>query len=152
MAGDRDWSTEPGREEHGITFGAPPGGPGPEPPPPTFTSGPAPFVSGAAVNRIRSHPEGTTIFLLGLASVLLCPLIGPLAWSMGNKAMGEVRYSGYRFRNAGLIRAGRLLGAFATCLIVVYVLLVLAVFSARSDQALPATGRVAAVSATGSTS
>ena len=81
---------------------------------------------------VRQHPEGTTILVLGILSIVICPLIGPLAWSMGNKAMAQVRFSGYQFSNAGFIKAGRILGAVATLLMVFYVVLVLALLSSGS--------------------
>lgn len=112
--GGPSFPTEPGRDDFGITFGAPSGPPPMDPGPIDYTTGPAPFISGPDTNRLRSHGEGTTILVLGIVSVVFCPLVGPLAWSMGNKAMADVRFSGYVFRNAGFIRAGRLLGAVAS--------------------------------------
>lgn len=87
------------------------------------------------VRGIKTHPEGTTILVLGILSFVICPLIGPLAWSMGNKAMAEVRYSGYRISNAGIIRAGRILGAISTVLMLLVLAAYLLVFcAARSNS------------------
>nr|MBP7631410.1 hypothetical protein [Acidimicrobiales bacterium] len=100
-----DWSNVPGYNDYGISFGVP--ADQMQPPPPTTAPG---MIEGAYVpptngsagpfNRprspVRQHPEGTTILVLGILSIVICPLIGPLAWSMGNKAMAQVRFSGYQ--------------------------------------------------------
>ena len=136
-----DGSSVPGYNDYGISFNVP--ADQMQPPPPTTAPG---MIEGAYVpptngsagplhrprSPVRQHPEGTTILVLGILSIVICPLIGPLAWSMGNKAMAQVRFSGYQFSNAGFIKAGRILGAVATLLMVFYVVLVLALLSSGS--------------------
>ena len=36
------------------------------------------------------HPQGTTILVLGILSLVVCGILGPFAWSMGNKALREI--------------------------------------------------------------
>ncbi|MBK6857760.1 MAG: hypothetical protein IPG97_14755 [Microthrixaceae bacterium] len=134
-------SDDPGYTDYGISFNVP----AEEmyrPPLARPTGGP-PIHAGVAapayVRKVKAHPEGTTILVLGILSIVVCPLIGPLAWSMGNKAMSQVRFSGYTYSNAGFIRAGRLLAIIATCLIVLWVIAVLVIASNISANGPPTT-------------
>ena len=66
-------------------WGAPP------PPPPSSTNTPGhiapnPYGWGGVP---REHPNGTTILVLGILSLVFCGLCGPFAWVMGNTAMRE---------------------------------------------------------------
>lgn len=74
-----------------------------------------------------THPNGTTILVLGILSLVVCSLIGPFAWSMGNRALREIDGSGYVYENRGMVQAGRICGIVSTCLILavigLYVLL-----------------------------
>lgn len=137
-----------GDERYGITFGSPQAGPPPGAPPLEYTTGPGSLMGPAATNRLRTHAEGTTILVLGIVSVVICPLVGPLALSMGNKAMADVRHSGYVFRNAGIIRAGRLLGFVATALLVLGVLVFTLAFCSalNSDSSDTPSGQVRSTS------
>ena len=36
--------------------------------------------------RSAEHPQGTTILVLGILSIVVCGLLAPVAWGMGNKA------------------------------------------------------------------
>ena len=37
------------------------------------------------------HPQGTTILVLGILSLVVCGILGPIAWSMGSKALPRDR-------------------------------------------------------------
>jgi small-conductance mechanosensitive channel len=75
----------------------------------------------------RDHPQGTTIFVLGLLGILLCQLLGPFAWAMGSRARSEMKASGAVYSNGGLITAGWIMGIVSTCLFAVTVVMVVAV-------------------------
>ncbi|MET7459515.1 DUF4190 domain-containing protein [Nonomuraea sp. NPDC005501] len=64
----------------------------------------------------QTHPNGTTILVLGILSLVVCGLLGPFAWVMGNKALREIDGSGYYFENRGMVQAGRICGIVSTCL------------------------------------
>lgn len=85
----------------------------------------------------RDHPQGLTILVVGILSIVLCPLLGPFAWTMGNKAMREIRFSGYHVPNAGLIKAGRILGIIASVLMVAWAALVVLLVG-RAIETVPA--------------
>jgi uncharacterized BrkB/YihY/UPF0761 family membrane protein len=75
------------------------------------------------------HPQGTTVLVLGILSLVVCGILGPFAWSMGNKALREIDAAppGY-FRNRGNVSAGRICGIVATILLIVAVLVIILVF------------------------
>lgn len=60
--------------------------------------------------------KGTTIFILGLLSLLLCQLLGPVALIMGNSYVRDCHLRG--IEPSGLGQAGRILGMVSTGLMV----------------------------------
>lgn len=71
------------------------------------------------------HPQGTTVLVLGILSLVVCGVLGPFAWSMGNRALREIDAAppGY-FRNRGNVSAGRICGIVATILLIVSVVVI----------------------------
>ncbi|MFG2074376.1 DUF4190 domain-containing protein [Nonomuraea maritima] len=65
----------------------------------------------------QSHPNGTTILVLGILSLVICSFLGPFAWVMGTKALRQIDSSGYVFDNRGQVQAGRICGIIATVLL-----------------------------------
>ncbi|QYC42563.1 hypothetical protein Nocox_24800 [Nonomuraea coxensis DSM 45129] len=72
----------------------------------------------------HNHPNGTTILVLGILSLVVCTFIGPFAWSMGNRALREIDESGYVFANRGHVQAGRICGIISTVLFALTLLFV----------------------------
>ena len=70
------------------------------------------------------HPQTTTILILGICGLVLCQVLGPFAWSMGNKAMREIDASGGQLGGRDTVNVGRILGMVATALLVLGVLAV----------------------------
>ena len=64
------------------------------------------------------HPQGTTILVLGILGLVVCSILAPVAWYMGNNAMKEVEANPGRYANAQNIKIGRILGMIGTALIV----------------------------------
>jgi len=54
--------------------------------------------------------SATPALVLGILSVVLCPLCGPIAWALGRKAEQEVDASGGGLDGRGLATAGKILG------------------------------------------
>jgi len=69
----------------------------------------------------QTHPNGTSILVLGILSLVICMFIGPFAWHMGTKALREIDSSGYFYENRGMIQAGRICGIVSTCLMLAVV-------------------------------
>lgn len=71
--------------------------------------------------RPPDHPEAITVLVLGILSLVVCPIIGPFAWSKGNKAREEIEASGRTIGGHGVVQAGRICGIVATVFISLYV-------------------------------
>ncbi len=81
----------------------------PAPPPPPY--GPPPM----------NHPRTTTVLVLGILSLVVCGVLGPFAWSMGNRALREIDASQLTAQPLGgreTVNVGRILGIVATVLLV----------------------------------
>lgn len=67
-----------------------------------------------------SYPEqsqAATVLVLGILSIVLCQILGPIAWKLGAdelKAIAEGRRSP---ESLGLAQAGRICGIVGTCLL-----------------------------------
>ncbi len=68
------------------------------------------------------HPQATTVLVLGILGLVLCQVLGPFAWSMGNKAQKEIQASPGAYSGEGEINAGRILGIISTALLALTVL------------------------------
>jgi hypothetical protein len=66
------------------------------------------------------HPQGTTVLILGILGIVACQILGPFAWSMGNKALEEIDRDPLRYSNRSNVNTGRILGIVATVLLGVY--------------------------------
>jgi hypothetical protein len=110
----------------------PPGGPYPaygRQPPPGYTP-----YSPYGGSGIRSHPQGTTILVLGILSLVICSILGPVAWSMGQKAMREIDADpGTNYTNRSSVNAGRICGIIASCLLVVGIIVGITIAAAGTS-------------------
>lgn len=75
---------------------------------------------------MQEHPQGTTVLILGILSLVICQILGPFAWSMGNKALKEIDSSGVPVSNQSSIQAGRICGIIASVLLIFTLLAVIA--------------------------
>ncbi|MGW4802239.1 DUF4190 domain-containing protein [Nonomuraea sp. NPDC004297] len=66
----------------------------------------------------QSHPNGTTILVLGILSLVVCTFIGPFAWSMGNRALREIDESGRHYDNRSQVQAGRVCGIIGSVMLI----------------------------------
>ncbi|MBI4936034.1 MAG: DUF4190 domain-containing protein [Actinobacteria bacterium] len=88
--------------------------------------------------QYAEHPQGSTILVLGILSLVVCAVLGPIAWSMGNKAIREMdAQPTVQFANRGNVTAGRICGIISTVLIglglVVFVIAIVAVAAGSSS-------------------
>ncbi|MGB8858441.1 MAG: DUF4190 domain-containing protein [Ilumatobacteraceae bacterium] len=98
----------------------PPGWGTPPPPPPGARPpghiAPSPYGWGGPP---RDHPNGTTILVLGILSIVACGVCGPFAWVMGNNALREMDgQPGVNWGNRGNVTAGRVCGIIGSCLLI----------------------------------
>jgi hypothetical protein len=67
--------------------------------------------------------NGVIILILGILSIAICGLLGPIAWVMGNQSMKDIRMGVMDPREEGLVNAGRIIGMIVTILICLGVVL-----------------------------
>ena len=72
-----------------------------------------------------AYPESsqaTTVLVLGIIGIVLCQLLGPFAWVMGNRELEAIDAGRRPPENRGTANAGKILGIIATVLLAVGVL------------------------------
>jgi hypothetical protein len=83
----------------------------------------------------REHPQGTTVLILGILSLVVCGLLGPFAWSMGHNALREIDANPSAYSNRGLVLAGYICGIIASCLLILMaVVVVVALLAAAAGS------------------
>ena len=91
------------------SFPPPPGAPPPDVPPP-------------------QAPGAAAALVLGILSIVICPLCGPFAWSLGRKGEQAADAAGGSLGGRGVATAGKILGMIGTFfLLLLIVLLVLSI-------------------------
>jgi len=65
--------------------------------------------------------------VLGICSLVLCQVLGPFAWVMGNKAVREIDASQGQLSGRDTANIGRILGIVSTVLLVVAILALVAI-------------------------
>ena len=91
----------------------------PPPPPPPYQSPYGGYSGG------YEHPQGTTILVLGILSLVVCQLLGPVAWVMGNNAIAEIDRNPSAYTNRGTVQAGRICGIVASAIMILTVVVIL---------------------------
>ncbi len=88
---------------------------------PGFTPPPGPVSPGQygyqPVYSAPKHPQATTVLVLGILGLVLCQLLGPFAWHMGNKAKREIDANPAAFSGEGEVNAGRIMGIIGTAIL-----------------------------------
>ncbi|WCO66190.1 DUF4190 domain-containing protein [Iamia majanohamensis] len=67
------------------------------------------------------HPQGTIVLVLGILGIVMCQVLGPVAWVMGNRALQEIDASPGSWSNRGNVQAGRICGIVATVILGLWV-------------------------------
>jgi hypothetical protein len=69
--------------------------------------------------RLRpEHPHANVVLILGILSLVLAGILGPFAWSLGNRAIRECQQGQYCLTSS--LRVGRALGIAATILLIIF--------------------------------
>ncbi|MFR9771296.1 DUF4190 domain-containing protein [Nocardia sp. SC052] len=71
------------------------------------------------------HPNATAVLFLGAASVLCCGVLGPVAWTLGRRALDQIEESGGAYGGRAQVVVGYVLGVIGTVLMIVFALLFL---------------------------
>ncbi|HQR26655.1 MAG TPA: hypothetical protein PLP61_06395 [Nocardioides sp.] len=64
------------------------------------------------------HPRATTVLVLGVLGLVLCNILGPFAWVMGNRVVAEIDASGGALTGRESAVAGRICGIIGTGIVV----------------------------------
>ena len=66
----------------------------------------------------QEDSQATTVLVLGILSLVLCQVLGPVAWVMGNKELAGIDTGLRPPQNRGTAQAGRILGIISTVLMI----------------------------------
>jgi hypothetical protein len=80
--------------------------------------------------RQIEHPQGTTVLVLGILSVVICGVLGPFAWAKGNTALAEIDRNPIAYSNRSYVQIGKILGIVGTCFLLFQILMYGAAFLA----------------------
>jgi hypothetical protein len=64
----------------------------------------------------QPHPQGTTVLVLGIVGLVVCPIAGVVAIVLSKKALQEVDANPYAYNNRQSLSIGRILGIVAVVL------------------------------------
>ena len=68
-------------------------------------------------NRYPEASQATTILVLGILGLVICSILAPFAWVMGNKELEAIDAGRRPMDNRGTANAGRILGIIGTVLL-----------------------------------
>ncbi|MCD9153982.1 DUF4190 domain-containing protein [Aeromicrobium duanguangcaii] len=68
------------------------------------------------------HPKATLVLILGILGVVVCGVLAPFAWVIGNRTVAEIDANPGVYEGRGEAQAGRILGMIGTALLVLSVL------------------------------
>ena len=85
----------------------------------------------------QEDSQATTILVLGILSLVVCQILGPIAWVMGNNELAGIDAGRRPPQNRGTAQAGRILGIISTVLMIIgiaflFVVLVFGLVAAAS--------------------
>jgi hypothetical protein len=84
---------------------------------------PGPYGGGFA----QPHPQGTTVLVLGIVGLVVCPIVSIVGWVQGNRALHEIDANPQAYNNRQNVVIGRILSMVGVGLwalgIIFYVLL-----------------------------
>lgn len=79
-------------------------------------------------NQYPEASQATTILVLGILGVIVCGVLAPIAWVMGNTELEAIDSGRRPPENRGTANAGRILGIIGTVLLVVGIIVLIIVF------------------------
>jgi len=79
--------------------------------------------------RYAEESQATIILVLGILSLVICGLLGPVAWVMGNNEVQAVDAGRRPPEGRQMANIGRILGIIATALIVLGILFFIVVIA-----------------------
>jgi hypothetical protein len=98
-----------------------------QPYPPAYPPGPG-YGYPAPYQYAPDHPRATTVMVLGILGIVVCQVLGPVAWWMGKKTVDEIDASGGRLGGRGAAQAGYVMGIVGTVLLIIAVVFLVIYF------------------------
>jgi hypothetical protein len=99
------------------------------------SSSPPPYQQPYHYQPPPDHPSATTVLVLGILGLVLCQLISPFAWVMGNRVVREIDGSRGAYGGRGVANAGRICGMVGTILIFITIgIVVIALMAAAAGS------------------
>ncbi len=95
------------------------------------TYAPPPGYGGYGAPFGASYPyqsQASTVMVLGILSLVVCGLLGPIAWSMGNTELGRIDRGEADPSARGSAVAGRICGMIASIILIIGVVAVVLLF------------------------
>ncbi|MGH7201414.1 MAG: hypothetical protein ACREJB_12465, partial [Planctomycetaceae bacterium] len=89
---------------------------------PTLQQGKA-VMAGAPPPPGQEQGRGTLILILGILSIVVCPILGPFAWSMGKADLQKIDQGLISQQERGTTQAGYICGIIGTVLLVINILI-----------------------------
>jgi hypothetical protein len=74
-------------------------------------------------------PRGTTVLVLGILSLVLCSILGPVAWSMGNEELRRIDSGQVDPMSRNSASAGRICGIIATVFLILGAIFFVGIFA-----------------------
>ena len=89
-----------------------------QPAPPVPYGAPQPIAYGqpAYPAYVPDHRQATTVLILGILGLVLCSILAPFAWVMGNRVVREIDASQGQVGGRSSANAGRICGIIGTVL------------------------------------
>lgn len=78
-----------------------------------------------------AYPESsqaTTVLVLGILGVVVCGILAPIAWAMGNTELEAIDSGRRPPENRGTANAGRILGIIGTVLLAIGIIFLILLF------------------------
>ncbi|WP_232676298.1 DUF4190 domain-containing protein [Nocardioides sp. R-C-SC26] len=76
-----------------------------------------PYVPVPAAQQVpQNHPSTIIVLVLGIVSVTVMPLVAPVAWVMGRRALREIDASNGWYTGRSEVMVGYIIGIVVTCL------------------------------------
>ena len=88
------------------------------PPPgqPPYGNYPPNQYGGPPYGFAPEHPQATLVLILGIVGIVVCGLVAPFAWVMGNRVVNEIDASNGQLGGRSQAQAGRICGIVGTAL------------------------------------
>lgn len=87
----------------------------------------APSTIPGPMGSMKPH-RGTLILVLGILSIVLCAICGPIAWIMGNGDIREMKAGRMDPEGMGLTTAGKICGIVGTVFMILGLIYIVVMF------------------------